>query len=133
MRKHTASGRIYLSSVYSSVMTAPLREPTFLVLTALAEEPQHGYAVLEDVARMTGGRVRLRAGTLYAALDRLRADGLIEVEREEVVQSRLRRYYRLTALGARRLTEEASRLRHNADVARVRLRRSGLLTDGGAA
>ncbi|MET7373369.1 PadR family transcriptional regulator [Micromonospora arida] len=112
---------------------APLREPTFLVLTALAEAPMHGYAVIEDVLRISDGRVRLRAGTLYAVLDRLRADGLIEVEREEVVQSRLRRYYRLTALGARRLTEEASRLRHNADAARVRLRRSGLLADGGAA
>ena len=71
----------------------PLREPTFLVLTALAADPQHGYAVIEDVARMTGGRVRLRAGTLYAALDRLRTEGLIEVARE-VVPSRLRRYYR---------------------------------------
>ena len=53
-----------------------MREPTFLVLTALAEEPRHGYAVIEDVSAMTGGRVRLRAGTLYAALDRLRAEGL---------------------------------------------------------
>ncbi|WP_074319283.1 PadR family transcriptional regulator [Micromonospora cremea] len=112
---------------------SPLREPTFLVLTALAEAPRHGYAVIEDVLRISDGRVRLRAGTLYAVLDRLRADGLIEVEREEVVQSRLRRYYRLTALGARRLTDEAARLRHNADAARVRLRRGGLLTDGGAA
>ena len=49
---------------------APMREPTFLVLTALAATPQHGYAVIEDVAKMTDGRVRLRAGTLYAALDR---------------------------------------------------------------
>src|SRR6187549_1469734 len=100
------SSRIYLSSVYSLAMTdTPMREPTFLVLTALATTPQHGYAVIEDVATMTGGRVRLRAGTLYAALDRLRGDGLIEVDREEVVQSRLRRYYRLTGVGEQRLTE----------------------------
>lgn len=115
------------------VTDSPLREPTFLVLTALAEAPQHGYAVIEDVLRISDGRVRLRAGTLYAVLDRLRAEGLIEVEREEVVQSRLRRYYRLTALGARRLAEDASRLRLNAEAARTRLRRGGLLTDGGAA
>jgi DNA-binding PadR family transcriptional regulator len=101
---------------------APLREPTFLVLTALAETPQHGYAVIEDVARITDGRVRLRAGTLYAALDRLRSDGLIEVDREEIVQSRLRRYYKLTALGEKRLAEESARLRKQATVAEQRLR-----------
>ena len=100
----------------------PMREPTFLVLTALAATPQHGYAVIEDVARMTEGRVRLRAGTLYAALDRLRTDGLIELDREEVVQSRLRRYYRLTGVGERRLAEESGRLRRQATIAEGRLR-----------
>jgi DNA-binding PadR family transcriptional regulator len=98
-----------------------MREPTFLVLTALAAEPQHGYAVIEDVRSMTGGRVTLRAGTLYAVLDRLRTEGLIEVEREEVVQSRLRRYYRLTAVGERRLADESARLRQQAAVAERRL------------
>lgn len=99
-----------------------MREPTFLVLTSLAAEPQHGYAVIEDVAKMTDGRVRLRAGTLYAALDRLRGEGLIEVDREEIVQSRLRRYYRLTALGETRLAAETSRLRDQATLAESRLR-----------
>jgi DNA-binding PadR family transcriptional regulator len=108
-----------------------MREPTFLILTALTDAPQHGYGVIEDVLRISEGRVRLRAGTLYAVLDRLRTDGLIEVDREEVVQSRLRRYYRLTGLGARRLTEEAARLRRNADAASTRLRRSGLLAQEG--
>lgn len=110
---------------------APMREPTFLVLTALAGEPQHGYAVLEDIAQMTGGRVRLRAGTLYAALDRLRTDGLIEVDREEVVQSRLRRYYRLTAAGAQSLATETERLRSQATIAERRL--SARRTDLGGA
>jgi DNA-binding PadR family transcriptional regulator len=103
-----------------------LPEPTFLVLTALAGEPRHGYAVIEDVAAMTGGRVRLRAGTLYAALDRLRADGLIEVDREEVVQSRLRRYYKLTAPGERALATETARLRDQAAIAEERLRSRGI-------
>ncbi|MBW6438890.1 PadR family transcriptional regulator [Actinoplanes hulinensis] len=101
---------------------SPMREPTFLVLTALAEEPRHGYAVIEDVATITAGRVRLRAGTLYAALDRLRAEGLIEVDREEVVQSRLRRYYRLTGAGAKSLAAETARLRSQATIAERRLR-----------
>lgn len=117
----------------AAMSDTPLREPTFLVLTALAETPQHGYAVIEDVQRISEGRVRLRAGTLYAVLDRLRAEGLIEVDREEVVQSRLRRYYRLTSLGATRLAEEVARLRRNADAAGRRLRRAGLLPEGGVA
>ena len=58
-------------------------------------------------------------------LDRLRADGLIEVEREEIVDSRLRRYYRLTPAGTQRLAEEAARLQSNAYVAMTRLDLSG--------
>ncbi|WP_438866084.1 PadR family transcriptional regulator [Paractinoplanes brasiliensis] len=99
-----------------------MNEPTFLILTALAGEPLHGYAVIEDVERMTGGRVRLRAGTLYAALDRLRREGLVEPDREEVVQSRLRRYYRLTGAGEQSLEAETARLRAQATIAEGRLR-----------
>jgi DNA-binding PadR family transcriptional regulator len=100
----------------------PLREPTFLVLTALAAEAQHGYSVLDDVRRISEGRVRLQAGTLYGILDRLRADGLIEVDREEVVASRLRRYYRLTEVGRELLSNETDRLHRNAAAAERRLR-----------
>ncbi len=102
-----------------------MHEATFLILTALADGSQHGYRIISEVAAISGGRVRLRAGTLYSALDRLAGDGLIEVEREEVVDSRLRRYYRLTSAGTERLTEEAGRLRANADAALSRLRLSG--------
>jgi DNA-binding PadR family transcriptional regulator len=98
-----------------------MQEATFLILTALAAGSQHGYGIIIDVTGISGGRVQLRAGTLYTALDRLRADGLIEVEREEVVDSRLRRYYRLTATGSERLAEEAARLQSNAAVAMTRL------------
>jgi DNA-binding PadR family transcriptional regulator len=100
-------------------------EIPFLVLTSLAAGPQHGYAVLEDVARISDGDVRLHAGTLYAVLDRLRSAGLVEVEREEIVQSRLRRYYRLTGLGAQRLADETERLRRHAQAASRRLRKLG--------
>ncbi len=82
---------------------APLREPTFRVLTAPAARPQHGYGIQRDVEEISGGRITLRAGTLYAALDRLGADGWVDVDREEVVDGRLRRYYRLTGAGAARL------------------------------
>lgn len=102
-----------------------LQEPTFLILTALAAGPQHGYGVMTDVAQISGGRVRLRAGTLYAALDRLAAEHLIEPDREEIVDARLRRYYRLTASGARRLAVEVDRLRVNTSVAAQRLKLIG--------
>ncbi|GAA3647799.1 hypothetical protein GCM10022224_008230 [Nonomuraea antimicrobica] len=100
-----------------------MQEPTFLILTALAAGPQHGYGIITDVLEISGERVRLRAGTLYAALDRLQGERLIETDREEVVDGRARRYYRLTADGAARLSAEADRLRRNADTAAARLRR----------
>jgi DNA-binding PadR family transcriptional regulator len=109
----------------------PLREPTFLILTALAAGPQHGYGIVADVQEISAGRVRLQAGTLYGVLDRLRTEGLIEVDREELVASRLRRYYRLTPGGAALLAAETERLRQNTAVASRRLRRLGL--QGGAA
>ena len=76
--------------------TRGLQEATLLVLTALSRGSQHGYGIIADVQQISGGRVRLRAGTLYTALDRLRAAGLIGIDREEVADGRLRRYYRLT-------------------------------------
>jgi DNA-binding PadR family transcriptional regulator len=102
-----------------------MQEPTFLVLTALASEPQHGYGIMTEIAAISGGSVRLRTGTLYAALDRLAGEGLVEVDREEVVDSRMRRYYRITADGAQRLTAEVERLRRHADAATVRLGLAG--------
>jgi len=98
-----------------------MQEATFLVLTALAAGSRHGYGIIADVAEISDGRVRLRAGTLYAALDRLRLDGLVTVDREEVVEGRLRRYYRLTPEGGRQLAAEAVRLRSNAATAFARL------------
>ena len=102
-----------------------MQEATFLILTALAAGSQHGYGIITDVEQISKGRVRLRAGTLYTALERLCTDRLIEVDREEIVESRLRRYYRLTPTGAERLAQEADRLRSNAHVAMSRLEMSG--------
>jgi DNA-binding PadR family transcriptional regulator len=102
-----------------------MQEATFLILTALAAGSQHGYGIITDVKEISGDRVRLRAGTLYTALDRLRTDGLIAVDREEVVENRLRRYYRLTPDGSDLLAAEAARLRSNADAALRRLNLAG--------
>src|SRR5215471_12236383 len=104
-------------------MTArAMQEATYLILTELASGSQHGYGIIADVSEISSGRVRLRAGTLYTALDRLRADGLIAVDREEIVENRLRRYYRLTPEGGERLADEAARLYANAVAAMRRLR-----------
>jgi len=98
-----------------------MQEATFLILTALAAGSQHGYGIMSDVAQISNGRVRLRAGTLYSALDRLRLDGLISIDREEIVENRLRRYYRLTPEGSKELATEAARFQSNAASAIARL------------
>ncbi|RFU43386.1 PadR family transcriptional regulator [Actinomadura logoneensis] len=98
-----------------------MQEPTFLILTALAEGAQHGYGIIADVERISAGRTRMRAGTLYAALDRLQAENLIAADREEVVDGRLRRYYRLTEDGAAALAAEVEALRRRTEVAARRL------------
>ena len=54
-----------------------MQEATFLILTALAARSQHGYGIMTDVGEISGGRVRLRPGTLYSALDRLREGELV--------------------------------------------------------
>ena len=102
-----------------------MQEPSFLILTALAAGPQHGYGIMTDVTQISAGRVKLRAGTLYAALDRLSTDRLVEIDREEIVDARLRRYYRLTPAGRGRLEAETARLRENAAIAAKRLRLAG--------
>jgi DNA-binding PadR family transcriptional regulator len=102
-----------------------MQETTFLILTALAAGSQHGYGIITDVEQISDGRVTLRAGTLYTALDRLRNDDLIAVDREEIVDNRLRRYYRLTSAGGRVLAAEAARLQVHAGAAMSRLGLAG--------
>ncbi|MFE0426462.1 PadR family transcriptional regulator [Streptomyces sp. NPDC058953] len=106
-----------------------MQEPTLLVLTALADEPRHGYAIIQEVAKISGGRVALRTGTLYSALERLVTQGLIEVRAEEVVEGRLRRSYGLSGRGREVLAGEAERL---AATAREAVRRLGPSAAAGA-
>src|SRR2546421_10786054 len=61
----------------------PVTEPVLLILLSLAEQPRHGYAILQDVQEMSEGRVTLSTGTLYGALRRLLDDGWIERFHEE--------------------------------------------------
>jgi DNA-binding PadR family transcriptional regulator len=87
-----------------------MREPTFYILAALLDGALHGYAIIKRAELLSQGRVRIAAGTLYAALDRLSEAGLIRTEREEIVSGRARRYYCLTDEGAEALRAEATRM-----------------------
>jgi DNA-binding PadR family transcriptional regulator len=104
-----------------------MQEPTFLILTALATQPRHGYGVVQAVDDLSGGEVKLRPGTLYGALDRLAEQGLIQVDREEAVEGRLRRYYRLSDSGAAALLREVERLKRRTEAAEVQLRGRGIV------
>jgi PadR family transcriptional regulator, regulatory protein PadR len=66
--------------------------------------------------------VNLKPGSLYATLDRLQDEGLVEDAGEEIVAGRLRRYYTLTGKGAEALEKEIGRLESNAHAARMSLR-----------
>jgi PadR family transcriptional regulator len=101
----------------------PLREPTFFILMALLPEPLHGYGIIKAVSEMSDGRLQLRAGTLYAALERLESAGAVTLDREESEGGPPRRYYRLTPAGVALLEEEGQRLADNAELVRDGLRR----------
>jgi len=99
-----------------------MQEPTLLILTALAGGRRHGYGVIREVEELSGGRLRLSAGTLYRALDRLVGEGLVIAAGEEIVDGRLRRYYQLTDDGTRALQAEAERMRVQAQAVLNRLK-----------
>jgi DNA-binding PadR family transcriptional regulator len=101
---------------------APLTEPVLLILVSLAEEPRHGYSILKDVERMSGGRVALSTGTLYGALQRLLNQGWIAQFKEDEA-ARDRRAYRLTAQGKRILQAEIERMKHLTKLANLRTAR----------
>ena len=104
-----------------------------LVLKTLSWGPMHGFEITSWLEDRSGGRLNVTDAALLQALHRMEERKLITAEWGVTQNSRRARYYRLTAPGARRLAEESARLRSNADAASVRLRRAGLIFDGGAA
>jgi len=99
----------------------PVSEPVMLILTSLAAQPRHGYALMKDIETLSGGRVRLSTGTLYGALRRLLDDGWIErFEQEDT--SREKQAYRLTSEGLRQLQGELERMKQLTRAAAARLR-----------
>ena len=92
-------------------MNFRMTEQAYLVLLSLADKPRHGYGIVQAVVTLSDGATRLGAGTLYGLLDRMGGAGLIEASGEEVVDGRLRRYYRLTDVGSAAAAAETARLR----------------------
>lgn len=88
---------------------SPLTEATFYILISLVE-PLHGYGIINKVDKMTNGRVKLAAGTLYGALNTLLSYGLIERIGEDPENPR-RIIYQIKPLGENLIDYEIKRLR----------------------
>ena len=91
----------------------PLTHLSYHVLVALADAPRHGYGIIKEVERGSGGAVSPSTGALYLALQRMQEEGLLEETAErppEEEDDPRRKYYRLTALGRRVATAESRRL-----------------------
>jgi DNA-binding PadR family transcriptional regulator len=101
----------------------PLTPAVLHILLALAAEERHGYGIMREVEDRTGGEVRLGPGTLYGAIKRMLADGLIEESDERPdpeLDDQRRRYYRITGFGRRVAGAEAERLEDLVSTARAR-------------
>lgn len=111
-----------------------LRDPALSILSVLAGGRRHGYAILKETEELSGGRVALKVSSLYAALDRLEKEGLVERAGDEAADGRLRRYFALTDAGAEALRREAERMELQARVTRERLalRHSAAIAGGAA-
>lgn len=91
----------------------PLTPTMFEVLIALADGEKHGYAIIKEVSRRTGGRTVLSAGTLYTIIRRFEGDGIIEESSnrpDPALDDERRRYYRLTDFGRKAARAEADRM-----------------------
>jgi DNA-binding PadR family transcriptional regulator len=93
-----------------------MTEATYFILVALLREPLHGYGIIKRAGEQSSGEVRLPVGTLYSALDRLSETGWVRVEREEIVNGRPRRYFRITDEGVTAVRAEAARLQRAASL-----------------
>ena len=91
----------------------PLTPAIAHILLAIADQDRHGYAIMQEVERLTDGAARMGPGTLYGTIKRMMAAGLIEETDERPDPERddeRRRYYRATPLGRRILGEETARM-----------------------
>jgi DNA-binding PadR family transcriptional regulator len=91
----------------------PLTPAIAHILLALADEDRHGYAIMQEVERMTAGAVRMGPGTLYGTIKRMLAAGLIDEADERpdpALDDERRRYYGSTPLGRAVIAAETERM-----------------------
>ncbi len=101
----------------------PLTPAAFHILLSLVEGERHGYAIMQEVERRSGGTVALHPGTLYRALGRLLDDRLIDELDERPagdLDDERRRYYRLTPFGREVARAEAERMQATLQMARAK-------------
>jgi DNA-binding PadR family transcriptional regulator len=99
----------------------PLQSAAFHILMALAAGDRHGYAIMEDVALRTSGKLKLGPGTLYRTLQRMLEQDLIIETAERpgpADDDERRRYYRITPLGEAVARAESRRLANLVKLAR---------------
>lgn len=98
----------------------PLSPAVFHMLLALSEGERHGYALKREIARRTGGKLKLGPGVLYGSINKMLEQGLIEESDERPdphLDDERRRYYRITAFGRRVAQAEAARMRELVELA----------------
>src|SRR5262249_40444300 len=90
----------------------PLPTAAFHILVALADGDRHGYAIMQDIAERTAGKIRMSPGTLYGAIARLLEQGLISELRDagRPGGDDRRRCYRITAFGRSVAAADAQRM-----------------------
>jgi DNA-binding PadR family transcriptional regulator len=101
----------------------PLTAGMFQVLIALADGEKHGYAIIKEVARRTGGQISLSAGTLYTIVRRFEEEGVIAESAERpdpALDDERRRYYRITDFGRALAQAEAHRMETALGMARTK-------------
>jgi DNA-binding PadR family transcriptional regulator len=101
----------------------PLPSVAMYILTVLGDGPRHGYALMAEIRELSGGTVRLGPGTLYGSIKRMLAQGLIAeagTRPDPELDDERRRYYEITAFGARVAAAEHARLTELVAVAKQR-------------
>src|SRR4051812_45631759 len=89
----------------------PMTPLSLAILMAVADSPQHGYAIMKQLEQRPGARLVAGAGSLYAALDRMAEEGLLGA-REDYEDARRRRVFHLTRRGRQAAQEELARMSH---------------------
>ena len=79
-----------------------------LILKSLASEPRHGWAIAKRIQAVSGDVLQIKQGSLYPALHRLEAQGLIKAELRQSETGREARFYTLTRAGRAQLEAEVS-------------------------